>query len=685
MKKKSLLILFTTLLLPLTACEAFNFLPNGGNILPTSSAQKDLDNTFINTGDNEKYFVTLNKSNLILIPGQTFQFYLGVAKDFEEPAYDSHWEKEEWGSENSEVAKIDATGKLTAVGAGTTRIFGKLFPTVGAYCNIQVLNRELESISVKNQRKTYIIGDDFSPVFTCVAHYKGGIEEVVTGATADYSNVNMEAEGTYTVNVSYTLNEVTKTTSYEIKVTNNQTYEAKNLDYTANDLYRSKTYGWYTPREGDVKGLVIPIYFTDTNSYLEEDSTTKEKVLTDLQKAFYGPEGPDGWNSVASYYHKVSDGKLNLNGTVSNWYEPGYSSAYVNTSARINELVADAVNWYFKTTKEDMNDYDSDHNGVFDSLNIIYGCTDEAHGISLYWGKISSQSTPIVEGKGDDPDIKFHMWASFHELYVDNFHSEVDSHVYCHETGHTFGLEDYYDYGENEYRPVAGATMMFHNTHQQDPYSTLSLGWSKVYVPETSCVIELEDYQSSHTSILLSTHPESADSPFDEYILVELYAPNGVNQYDSTYKWKGFYTNGPQEAGIRLWHVDARIAEENGEGYVLADSVLTTNPSTLAFSNSWGSSHASVMGEAYYDNCLLFEIRNDKEITYKPTTDDKACMVSDATLFHSGDVFTLGDYSNQFVKGTTLNNGEAFNWKITIEAIETTEGGYISTINLELL
>ncbi|MBO4286344.1 MAG: hypothetical protein J5880_03310 [Bacilli bacterium] len=692
--KKQLLILLATCGLALTACDSFF---NQFNILPTDNSQstgvKDLESTFINSVDGQIRYVTLNKNTLTLIPGETFQIKLDIYKEGETPNFSGDWENVEYGSENNSIASINPDGLLTANGVGTTRVFGKMFSTVGAYCTVNVIAKELESIAVTNARKTYVLDSEFSPIFSCVASFVGGHQEIVTPTSVDYSAVNTAVEGTYTVNVSYTFEDVSKSTSYEVKVIDNPTYEAKDLLYTSNDLYRERTFGWYCPNSGTVKSLTIPVYFTDTDGYLTEEGTTKAKVITDLRKAFYGEEGADGWNSVKTYYNKVSGGKLSFSGTVSDWYEPGYSSAYVNSQERINNLVSECVNWYFTEHKDDdIRAYDSDNNGVFDSLNIIYGCPDQAHGLSLYWGKISSQSMPIVDRPAGEPDVKFHMWASFAELYQDNMNSEVDSHVYCHETGHTFGLEDYYDYtddeyefGDMDYRPIGGSTMMFHNTHQQDPFSTLTLGWTKVIVPETSCIIELDDYQSSHQVILLSPNPESANSPFDEYILVELYAPNGVNEFDTKHQWRGYYSAGPAEAGIRLWHVDARIAEQVGETYVLTDDVMTSNPSSYAFSNSWGSNHGSVMGSDYYDNCLLFELRNDKTLTYRPTTDDENVMTSDMTLFHSGDVFTMSDYSSQFIKGTKLNNGKDLGWKISIETIVTTEGGYKATINLEQL
>ena len=102
-------------------------------------------------------------------------------------------------------------------------------------------------------------------------------------------------------------------------------------------------------------------------------------------------------------------------------------------------------------------------------------------------------------------------------------------------------------------------------------------------------------------------------------------------------------------------------------------------------SNSWGDNHGPVLGEDYYDYSLVFEIRNDKTITYKPTTEHEHCMFSDATLFHAGDSFTLADYASQFVEGTKLDNGKELPWKLTVENIEADGDGYKATINLEQL
>ena len=73
----------------------------------------------------------------------------------------------------------------------------------------------LSSIKVSDTAKTeYIVGDAFDEP-TVVATYSDNTTKEVE---ADFSGYNMDAAGTYIVNVSYTENEVTVTDSYEIVV-----------------------------------------------------------------------------------------------------------------------------------------------------------------------------------------------------------------------------------------------------------------------------------------------------------------------------------------------------------------------------------------------------------------------------------------------------------------------------------
>ncbi len=644
------------------------------------------------------HYVALDKKDVYLLPGMSAQIIFDMYLEGESPSFDINQTGStlKWRIDDSNIASIKYSSReygniITAKNVGETKLHATLFASenVGTNAKIHVVDKELTSISIKSPKTTYALHSTFKPAFKLMATYSGVVEEEVPLADAaiDSSAVNMEVEGTYTVNVSYTLDGVTKHASYNVKVVDNPTYDPESLNYTYNDVKDYAVTGRFCPRQGDVKTLVLPVWFTDSSNYI--DSASKTAIRSGLETAFYGEGNPStGWNSVASYYYQTSGGKLRLAGNVADWYNSTYAITDFNTDAdsKIRQVVIAATDDYFAShIGEDPHDYDYDNNGVFDGIYVIYGCpdSDESHPSipKTFWGKISF--TQVREATVDMPAIRFYMWASAFSLYESPAQEGHDPHVFTHEFGHTLGLSDYYDYGENKYYAIGGGIMMFHNTHEQDPFSTLSLGYSKVIVPETSCTIDLADYQSSGTTILLSNHPESVNSPFDEYILIELYSNNGTNKYDHDNQWKGGYIQGPNEPGIRIWHVDARLAYENSSSYS-----YTTDPTTpgsfVAFTNTWGENHGTKLGREYDDYCLLFDVRNSKTLSYTPKNTDPDCMFKDAMLFHAGDTFSISDYSNQFVRGNKLNSGEDLGWTINIESIvDNGEGGYTASINLE--
>ena len=81
--------------------------------------------------------------------------------------------------------------------------------------------------------------------------------------------------------------------------------------------------------------------------------------------------------------------------------------------------------------------------------------------------------------------------------------------------------------------------------------------------------------------ILLSPSPNSSNSPFDEYLLLEYYTPTGLNKFDCdySYHYPYDYPQGPKASGIRVWHVDARLAKYVQEGWSYHFEVTTNPPS----------------------------------------------------------------------------------------------------------
>ena len=347
-----------------------------------------------------------------------------------------------------------------------------------------------------------------------------------------------------------------------------------------------------------------------------------------------------------------SNERLSIRGTVSEWYETSYSYSAVDydmgvgpksSNKSIYELVTEATNWYFNSHSDNRKNYDCDSDGYLDGVILVYACPDRTalekrafstkHGDSLwaFTGWLGN-NTPRDVNK---PAPNCYLWASYDFMYSDKNATDrtgrssygsgntsnciLDTHTYIHEVGHIFGLDDYYDYS-SKYNPAGGFSMQDNNVGGHDPFSCLVLGWADAYVPYEDCEITLKPFQSSHQVILLSPSFNTANSPFDEYLLLELYTPTGLNEYDTLNLYKENYARGVDETGIRLWHVDARLVEVKNNSNSASSIKSYITPFTnnyFMMSNTYLSStsyaYLSPCGDEYADFNLLQLIRNNSK------------------------------------------------------------------------
>ena len=475
-----------------------------------------------------------------------------------------------------------------------------------------------------------------------------------------------------------------------------QTYH----DYMAHSHYPLNS----CPVEGTPKLLVIPVWFSDSDNYIS--TSKKASVRSDIQKAYFGTSSETGWESVSTFYNKESSGELTLQGTVADWYAPGNSSAYYayNTSTTVS-LVKQAVSSYFHDHPTDARtNYDYDGDGYLDGVMLIYAAPDyrtagDASRSNLwaycYWCQTEAPSTALPS-----PNVFF--WASYDFLYGSNTASErtgysyaggdtshcnIDTHTFIHEMGHVLGVEDYYDYS-NQCSPAAGFSMQDYNVGGHDPYSVMAFGWADPYIPTESVTLRIGEFQKTHELILLTPNFNSYNSPFDEYLLLELYSPTGLNKFDCDNSYEGYYPMGPSQVGIRLWHVDARLTQlkspmpSTPKFYTSA----LNNDMTHAMSNTYYTAQmeregrTSPLGQAYCDYNILQLIRNDEDVTYKPKT---ALRAED--LFYEGDIFNMTKYDGQFKKNAALNSGKKLGWKFSIDKITSISGVSYATVTLTKL
>lgn len=499
------------------------------------------------------------------------------------------------------------------------------------------------------------------------------------------------------VTVHYTVEDeyLIPTESGVNKVKNKYNYS----DYTYNSVYNQSS----CPSVGEPNILVIPIWFTDSSAFIKK----KDQVREDIETAYFGSAEETGWESVSSYYEKDSFGHVSLKGVVSDWYECGESSedyyysykqvgprSYVDVTA---ELVKKAVSWYKETNNTDLVDYDLDKDGYLDGVILIYGAPDckslgkpnEAQNLWGYTSWVLEKSQKSLTS----PGANVFFWASYDFMYDqysalthagstysqgDTSNSYVDSHCFIHEMGHVFGLQDYYDYNKYDPREPAGTfSMQDYNVGAHDPFSRYALGWITPYLPTTSMDIDLKTIESSGEAILLGNYFDG--SPFDEYILLELYSPTGLNEFDTVNQYKGAYATGPEITGIRLWHVDARLFHFNNP-LLSSKGNVTTNPYEKNVYNATSNTSYSkyenqainLAGKYSYDTLYLVRKGNEQWSGEYPITD--------GALFVEGDTFTIRNFQRQFPEKITFNSGKSFDWKITVNSIT----GDTANISLKL-
>lgn len=520
------------------------------------------------------------------------------------------------------------------------------------------------------------------------------------------SSTNSSSENTSSKESSSSSSSKSNTSSY------NNPIEKTDLKYTYKDFSNNYVYGSDgSPSEGSVKYLIIPVWFTDSSTYIK--SAYKEQVREDIKTAYLGTTSETGWQSVKTFYEVESFGNLSIDATVSEWYEPGVASSKYQSDddygTETSKFVQSTVEWYFNNhTSDKRSNYDADKNGYLDGVMLIYAVPNYSNR-GLKEDNLWAYCTSVYDEDGSlknvtNPGVNMFFWASYDFMYGsgsdaksrtgttygygDTSNCTIDAHTYIHEMGHIFNLDDYYDYGSYGYCPAGGFSMQDYNVGGHDPYSLMSLGWASPYIPETSMEITISTFQESHDLILLTPSFNSEKSPFDEYLLLELYSPTGLNKFDCDHRYDS-YPVGPSKVGIRLWHVDARLAICTGQdkyGDLTFAQSLVSDPTTSSYygiahamSNSTGSSKSgyySALGSTTEKYSLLQLIRNDESESYR----SKNALSSD-DLFFEGDSFDISTYKSQFANSGKLDSGKTFPWSFTVASLSSTSATISLTRN----
>ncbi|MFA7032948.1 MAG: hypothetical protein WC201_05260 [Bacilli bacterium] len=423
----------------------------------------------------------------------------------------------------------------------------------------------------------------------------------------------------------------------------------------------------FSEEDEEVHLLVVPMSFSGAI----EDEQAEKTIL--LQNAFFGDSSKTAYQSVASYYDKSSYGHVQIKGQVTDWFtssctieEARATSTPLKVSSDIaNEIVAWLINSGF-----DLSDYLSEDQTYIRGLYIVYDYPpnyDDSK--SLFWAYVDRASTGAMS-----PFASTYAWSSIDFIGQNAYSSHyVETNTFIHEVGHLFGLRDYYNTIDNDgYQPTGFFDMMDYNLGDHCSFSKYLLHWATPYVLQEAETITLRSFTESGDFILIPTSTWNG-TPYDEYLLVEYFTPDGLN--DSSTFSSYIYTDGygenrvfyyPNYHGLRIYHIDARLAyyrAPNGRapiGYV--DNLTVENLSSYT-SLYVGLAHDnSPSNTAQPTLCHLLSAEGDSHF-------ENGIAADNNTLFAYHDTFGMD--TDSYANFTFNKNNELLPYSMMINHMGT--------------
>lgn len=450
------------------------------------------------------------------------------------------------------------------------------------------------------------------------------------------------------------------------------------------------------PSTGEVDVLVLPIQFTD---YPFSDAS-----LANVNMALNGngDEETGYWESASSFYRKSSFGKLKLTFHMANVYDTGlttqralrdnmeYEDSERDGDINGQKWINDAVDNY-SDPQHPISDFDSDNDGIIDAVVAVYSCPnylnedyyysyknkmylDGKTGSSLFWA-----FTYWCANSGDlaSPKANTYVWLSY-DFFTEG--GKADPHTLIHEYGHAMGLDDYYS-NETTFQPAGGIDMMDMNIVDHDVYSKAALGWT---VPEVvdgdDVTITLKPSQENGQCILLPPSNYNG-TVWDEYIMIELYTPDGLNAFDSSHVYPG-RARGYSVPGLKIYHVDSRVVEcrlsSNFQKVISTPYVRDINSINLRSMASYYLVAATNCSKEFNSGQILssnesysadFSLVHLLEAT-GTNTFANGKPGNNSTLFMTGSEFSLAKYGDRFFpKRNRLNSGSPFPYTVNVDSL----------------
>ena len=447
-----------------------------------------------------------------------------------------------------------------------------------------------------------------------------------------------------------------------------------------------------TPSTGDVNILVVPVEFSDLDAYSKNE-------LSYIDLAFNGNSSDLTWESNKSFYEKSSFGNLKFNFEICDTFKPSFSSRefvsmeddYGTASATVmREIYEKGLKTQGKAVNFNDTKYDSNGDAYIDGIWMLYNERDynSVYGKQNFWAYCTSYYDEA--GIFGENDLAFGKYANGSILFlteggdVPTNKSQIDAHTLIHETGHMLGFDDYYDYAntQNSYSFTGGLDMMDMNIGDHNAFGKYSLGWTKAKVVRDDATITLKPFSTTGETLILPSESFN-NSAFGEYLVVEYYTPENLYERDSKHHYADSYPYFFSEKGLRIYHVDARLAKFNAKasngvptftrGNYLPNDIneipgYTEN--TTGTEASWTQiAHANTLDRSLNkDGKALIELvssKNEKLYTKRYATNGDLYTTNKS----NGYAFSGINQSNYF-SNSKFNDGSSMKYNIQINSID---------------
>lgn len=485
-------------------------------------------------------------------------------------------------------------------------------------------------------------------------------------------------------------NNVTPNQEFEYKDKENETISSR---WTYSDVMSNGSDISCTPSLGTVNILVVPIQFRDLSNF----SSAQKKAI---QSVFNGSNS-DGtnsyWESVSSYYKKTSYENLDLNFDVCDPFVPSYTSTMHHRYNRgngeevdqlLDEIYNNSSKLTLNGTKVDLEDasrYDANKDNFIDGIWLVY---NEANSRNVdadhFWAYCSNYYGDYLESGEKKLTFGKYANAAMSFMYSDSLLG-YDAHTFIHETGHMFGLDDYYSYDLDGSKNghIGGLDMMDLNIGDHSAFSKFSLGWIDAEIMyQESSKFTLRPFSSTGDCVILPANYFNGTA-FSEYIILEYYVPDGLNKLDANKGYTGSYPKMYNKSGILAYHVDARLMkqelkyksrlndyEKSFVGYV-ADTVENVPTADVVAADKFNAypianSNTPSMNNVNSTFSLVSLLSSTGNSTYgkgvSASTNDMYTAASSKNSFSI-------DLLNKFFANNSFNDGTKMSYKMTVESL----------------